>query len=417
MGHPFRGIQGEASHAGRTRARIGGEATGCGAAENEIFTIARYEIFMAVLYFSGDQVAFFDGLNDAGNASEFTGVTAPFGPSDTVEIEIPDQFIQPDGSFDTDEVQFTRVTVIRGGDRHDFDVDSGSKIKETGGSEVKEAGDTFFTTNDDVGPPGSGPFAGLSSGKLVFSTDSTFATGQSTTIDRTQATDNNKDGDTSDGGESADAQFNAGQANTPTCFAAGTLIETLLGPRKVEVIRPGDYVLTRDHGYQRVLWRRCGTQAMDRVARDEKPVLIKAGSLGRGRPCQDLIVSPQHRILVGEAGQLSDVFPNEVLAPAKGLTGRCGIRHMMGRRELTWVHFACTRHEIVQANGCWSESLLLGKVAQSGLTPDQRRELLSLLAPIEDPDFLNGPAARRCLTVTQTRRYAKDAVKTPAAVA
>ncbi|MEL7183811.1 MAG: Hint domain-containing protein, partial [Pseudomonadota bacterium] len=308
---------------------------------------------MAVLYFSGDQVAFFDGIDDTGSSSQFTGVNAPFGPSDIVEIEVPDQYIRPDGTFDPDEVQFARVTVVRDDVRYDFDVDGGSKIKETGGDEVKEAGDTFFTTNDEVGPPSSGPFAGLSSGNMVFSTDSTFATGQTTTIDRTTDTDNNDDGDTTDSGEAADAQFNAGQADTPPCYAPGTLIDTVRGPRPVEALRPGDLVLTRDHGAQPVFWCRSRRQAFGRLDTDARPVLIRAGSLGRGLPSRDLIVSPQHRILAGGAGQLEPLFSGEVFVPAKGLTERPGIRHMMGRQTMKWVHFACARHEVVRANGCW----------------------------------------------------------------
>lgn len=366
---------------------------------------------MAVLFFSGDQVAFFEGINDTGDASEFEGITAPFGPSDIVEIEIPDEFIRPDGSFDPDEVQFTRVTVIRDDVRYDFDVDSGSKIKETGDDEVKEAGDTFFTTNDDVGPPDNGPFSGLSSGKMVFSTDSTFESGQTTTIDRTQNTDNNNDGDTGDGGEGADAQFNARQAQSPPCYAPGTLIDTDRGPRPIETIRPGDLIVTKDHGLQPVLWCRSGPQSLDGLDRDRRPVLIKAWSLSRNRPAQDLIVSPQHRILVGGRHQLEEVFEREVFAPAKGLTQLPGIRHMLGRREMTWIHFACSRHEVVRANGCWSESLLLGKVAQQSLDEDERGWLVSKLAQIEDADFLNGPPARLCLRVGEARRIVSRALE------
>lgn len=366
---------------------------------------------MAVLYFTGDQVAFFDGINETGDSSEFTGVTAPFGPSDTIEIEIPDEYIRSDGSFDSNEVQFTRVTVVRDGVRYDFEVDSGSKIKETGDDEVKEAGDTFFTTNDEVGPPDTGPFAGLSSGTMVFSTDSTFSNGQNTTIDRTQNTDNNDDGDTSDSGEAADAQFNARQAESPPCYALGTLIDTIRGPRPVETIRPGDLVLTRDHGPQPVLWRRCGSQALDSIDREGLPVLIRAGSLGPNLPNKDLIVSPQHRILVGVANQLASVFYQEAFAPAKGLTGVPGIRNMMGRRVVTWVHFACVNHEIVRANGCWSESLLLGRMAQKSLTPLEHAQLVAALPPADDPGFLNGPPARKCLTVGETRRSVSQAQK------
>lgn len=38
------------------------------------------------------------------------------------------------------------------------------------------------------------------------------------------------------------------------CFGAGTRIDTPMGPRLVEALQPGDFVLTRDSGPQEVLW-------------------------------------------------------------------------------------------------------------------------------------------------------------------
>ena len=359
---------------------------------------------MALRYFTGDQVAFFEGIDDTGSSTKFTDVTAPFSNTDTVEIEVPDQYIRPDGTFDPDEVQFTSVTVVRDGIRYEFDIDSGSKIKETSGDEIKEAGDTFFTTNHEVGPPSNGPFAGLSSGKMVFSTDSTFTTGQSTTIDRTQNTDNNNDGDTTDSSESADAQFNTGQADDPICFALGTLIDTAMGPRQVEDLRPGDLIVTRDAGLQPIAWHRTRFQSLRHREKSEHPVLINPGSLGGGQPSHSLIVSPHHRILVGGGGQQVQCFPDEVLARAKSLTGLPGIRHMMGQTTITWVHFACVRHAIVRANGCWAESLLLGKIAQRGLRRAHRMGVKAAFIGAEDAVALNGQAARPCLTVRETQR-------------
>ena len=327
---------------------------------------------MAILYFSGDQVAFFGAISDSGGSSHFSGVNNPFLPTDLVEIEVLDSDIEPDGSFDPSLVRFSRVTVVRDGIRHEFSVNSGSRIKETGGNEIKEAGDTFFTTNDAVGPPATGPFAGVTPGKMVFSTNSTFATGQTTSIDRTTDTDLNNDGDTTDPGETADGQFNAQQANTMPCYAPGTRIGTDRGDRAVETLRPGDLVLTRDHGAQPVIWCRSGAQSLDGARRDAWPVRIRAGALGPGRPRRDLVVSPQHRLLVGSEGQLQGAFPAAAFAPAKALTALPGIRHMTVRGAVTWVHFACARHEIVRANGCWSESLLLGPVAQQSMTRAER---------------------------------------------
>lgn len=359
---------------------------------------------MAVLFFSGDKVAFFGGINDTGDFSEFTEVIAPFNSSDTVEIEIPDQYIQLDGSFDPNEVQFTRITVVSGGARYDFAVDAGSKIKETGGGEVKEGGDTFFSTNDTVGPPSSGPFTGLDTEKMVFSTDSTFSTGQSTTIDRTQHTDNNLDGDTDDAGETADAQFNANRATTITCYAPGTQIETQTGERPVEDLEPGDLVLTRDNGLQAILWCRKGPQALDGLERHARPILIKAGVLGPAIPKRDLIVSPQHRIFVGGGQQLATYFQSEAFVPAKALTMLPGVRHIMGRHQMTWFHFACARHEVVRANGCWSESLLLGPMSQRSLSQRDRWQLATALSSPIGRDYMNGPAARPCLKVAEARR-------------
>jgi hypothetical protein len=365
---------------------------------------------MAVLYFSGDHVAFFGGIADNGTSTSFQNVSAPFLATDVVEIEIPDQYIGANGELSPNEVQFARVTVVRDGVRHDFDVNSGSKIKETGGSDIAEAGDTFFTTNDTVGPPGSGSFAGLSVEKMVFSTDSLFVTHQTTEIVRAQGIDLNGDGDTSDAGESGNSNFNASQSYSPPCYAPGTLIETPGGARRVETLQPGDLVTTLDHGPAPVRWTRSAAQALDAVRADERPVLVKAGALGPNLPARDLIVSPQHRIFVGGANQLTPIFAAEAFAPAKALTVLPGIRHMMGRREIRWIHFACDRHEVVRANGCWSESLLLGPMAQRGLTERDRWALDAVLPFAADPDYLNGLPARPCLTAGEVRRSIAERV-------
>ncbi len=132
---------------------------------------------------------------------------------------------------------------------------------------------------------------------------------------------------------------------------------------------------------------------------------IKAGALGQNLPAHDLIVSPQHRILVGGAGQLQQVFASEAFAPAKSLTAVPGIRHMKGKTQITWIHFACDRHEVVTANGCLSESLLLGPMVVNGLSAAERQALTDIFGPAPTPDAaLNGPPARECLTVGAVKR-------------
>ncbi len=207
-----------------------------------------------------------------------------------------------------------------------------------------------------------------------------------------------------DGGASYYVQ-SAPNAGTVPCYAPGTLIDTPEGPRVVEVLEIGDLVLTRDHTPQPIRWIRCGDQPLEKAEVEAKPVQIKAGALGRGLPAQDLIVSPQHRILVGGAGQLDGAFTSEAFVPAKSLTAVPGIRHMKGKEDITWIHFACDRHEVVTANGCLTESLLLGPMVVNGLTAAERRVVIDIYGPAPSPDAaLNGPPARDCLTVGAVRR-------------
>ncbi len=211
-----------------------------------------------------------------------------------------------------------------------------------------------------------------------------------------------------DGGASYYQQADKNPGTIP-CYAPGTMIYTPDGQRAVETLQVGELIRTLDNGPQTIRWVRSGDQPLGEVENDAKPVLITAGALGAGLPMQDMIVSPQHRILVGGGGQLQDRFETEAFAPAKSLTSLPGIRHMKGKRKITWVHFACDRHEIVTANGCLSESLLLGPMVLNGLTSMERQALNNIFgAPPASDAALNGPAARECLMVGAVRRRLQE---------
>lgn len=194
-------------------------------------------------------------------------------------------------------------------------------------------------------------------------------------------------------------------ANYAVCYAPGTLIDTPDGPRAVETLVPGDLVMTLDHGAQAIRWVRSADHPLEDAEEEAKPVQIKAGTLGHNRPAADLIVSPQHRILVGGAGQLQHIFGSEVFVPAKSLTPLPRICHMKGKARITWIHFACERHEVITASGCLSESLLLGPVVIKGLSAAERKDLTDSFGPVSAPDLsLNGPPARGCLAVGTVKR-------------
>lgn len=196
------------------------------------------------------------------------------------------------------------------------------------------------------------------------------------------------------------------------CYAKGTRIDTPRGPRAVEMLQAGDQVCTLDNGAQDVVWVGTYDQPLEDEDVQSKPVHIKAGALGYNNPARDLIVSPQHRILVGGHNQGEDIFRDECFAPAKALTGLRGVRFMSGKKMITWVHFACARHEVAFANGCTSESLLLGPMALKAL---DRGDLIHLVRTLGGentfPGGISGQAARSCLTVDQTRRQIARGLK------
>ncbi len=139
----------------------------------------------------------------------------------------------------------------------------------------------------------------------------------------------------------------------PPCFTPGTLILTVNGEVPVETLVPGDMVVTVDHGPQPVRW--IGRRTVTGVG-DMAPVRIEAGALGNRR---DLLVSPQHRMLLtGWQAELHCGEP-EVLVPAKHLTFLPGICEER-RRTVTYIHLLFDRHEIVLAEGAPSESLYPG---------------------------------------------------------
>ena len=147
------------------------------------------------------------------------------------------------------------------------------------------------------------------------------------------------------------------------CFVTGTRIGTPRGETPVETLHVGDPVLTRDNGVQTL--RSIIVQSLDfrSVPDRHKPIRFAPGSLAPGCPDTPLCVSPQHRMLVTDP----DGIP--VLVPAKALTHRKGVRVMEGKRHVTYHHIAFDRHEIIRANGAWTESLLSAPMAMRALHP------------------------------------------------
>ena len=157
------------------------------------------------------------------------------------------------------------------------------------------------------------------------------------------------------------------------CFAAGTLIATADGERPVETLRPGDLVMTADHGLRPVLWAATSSVAVAESPRNQ-PIMISAGALGGGLPARDLIVSPQHRIAVLREGQ-------QVFVPAKALIPLRGVRRMQGKRMVDYTHILLRPHAVIYAEGMATESFFPGPMALAALSPLNAAEVARRFLP------------------------------------
>lgn len=184
-----------------------------------------------------------------------------------------------------------------------------------------------------------------------------------------------------------------------TCFTEGSLVTTDRGQIRVEDLRPGDQVLTRDAGYEPVVWVGRRSLSAAELARQPslRPVRIAAGALGPDSPSRDMRVSPQHRLLVAGPRVELLVGEPEVLVPALMLVGRPGITRAV-EGPVTYIHFMCAEHQVVMVDGCWSETFQPGTHSVADLASDQRAELLRVFPELAEGDPAQRyPAARATL--------------------
>ena len=198
-----------------------------------------------------------------------------------------------------------------------------------------------------------------------------------------------------------------GQADTQggggvICFTPGTRIETPRGHIAIEDLREDDEVQTKDNGVQQVRWtgsrRMSGARlfAMPHL----RPIRFAAGALGQV-PDEELLVSPQHRLLIkGDAAR--DLFnTSEVLVAARDLVNDSTIRVDNTVRQVTYIHLLFDTHQVLWANGVETESFHPASAALSALDEGDRARLLALNPELATDPHTYGAFARRCLSTSE----------------
>ena len=187
------------------------------------------------------------------------------------------------------------------------------------------------------------------------------------------------------------------------CFTPGVMITTDRGDVVVEDLRAGDLLLTRDHGLQPIRWigsRKLGLG--DLIAQPHlQPVKIGQGALGCGLPLRDTLVSPQHRMLI--EGALPEMLfgEAEVLVAATHLTVLPGVVQILSS-DVRYIHLLLEHHEIICANGAWTESFQPAERMLDAMEDGLRAEITELFPELR-LDHADYPAARLTLKAHEAK--------------
>jgi len=132
------------------------------------------------------------------------------------------------------------------------------------------------------------------------------------------------------------------------CYAHGTRIATPAGEHSVETLSAGDFVLTASGRARTITW--IGWRVVDCLRHPDpsavRPIRIQAGALADGVPCRDLVVSPDHAMLL-----------DGVLIPARQLCNGGTIRQL-AVQHVHYFHVELESHDILLAEGAAAESYL-----------------------------------------------------------
>ncbi len=293
--------------------------------------------------------------------------------------EVSGNFAQEGGtSFDrwVADADLSNLTVTG-----DFDIDL--ELDGTGGSEA----DSYSFSALSTPAYGSLTSVNTATGKFTFTIDkaAVIASGASQTVEFTII-----------GRSGRNSDDDRVIINIAICVQRGTLIDTAEGRVAVEDLAVGDCVKTLNSGYQPVRWIGSRILGGDDLALEPelRPIRLAAGALGPGSPDRDLLVSPQHRVLV--SGWKAELFfgQPEILVPAKALINDHDIRIAHDVEDVEYFHVLFDRHEIMLTNGALTESFFPGDYVLDELDSGVQAELHAIFPHLAEGAGGFGAAAR-----------------------
>lgn len=144
------------------------------------------------------------------------------------------------------------------------------------------------------------------------------------------------------------------EAAGATGLCAGAQLRTPCGGRRVEFLRPGDLVVTRDDGLQpvRAVWTRTVTAAEMSADPSLAPIVLRPRAIGPMMPQRTLSVGAGHRLLIPGWRLEGEADTDSCLVPARDVAG-LNDASFVDRTpdEIVYYNVVFDAYQVVSANG------------------------------------------------------------------
>lgn len=138
-------------------------------------------------------------------------------------------------------------------------------------------------------------------------------------------------------------------------------VRTPLGGRRIEMLNPGDMVVTRGNGLQpvRMIWKWTVTADEMREHPELAPVRLKTRAIGPMMPGRDLRVASGHRVLIPGYRIAGSEDQQGCLMRVDGVAHNSDNAYVdRTAEEVTYYNIVFDQHEVITAEGLPIESFL-----------------------------------------------------------
>jgi Hint domain len=189
-----------------------------------------------------------------------------------------------------------------------------------------------------------------------------------------------------------------------SCFLAGTYIRTPDGELAIEELSRGDLVMTADGRFAPVAW--IGRRSVRKAFADPQrvlPIRIKANALGDQVPSRDLLLSPDHAILVDDVLIQAGALPNMTSI----------VRETNVAETFTYYHVELDDHSLIFAENTPAETFIDNVDRLAFDNWDEHCELYPEGKPIVEMPYPRAKAHRQVPRSIRERLAARAALFKP----